>query len=79
MDQIGLKSPEAGDLFVLLKPGYVFENNGINLFNKPTFKGDHGYSLKHEDSYGFLIANETCDPCSTIDVAGFIENSLDLN
>ncbi|MCE7991749.1 MAG: hypothetical protein HEP71_07210 [Roseivirga sp.] len=56
--RLGLDHEDAGDLFLLLKPGYVFQANGSAdhlLFSQPTFKGDHGYSPEYAESRGVLI------------------------
>ncbi|MEO1050603.1 MAG: alkaline phosphatase family protein, partial [Bacteroidota bacterium] len=79
LEEIGLAHPNAGDLFIQLKPGYVFHHGGADdqgIFGIPLFKGDHGYSLKHEDSYGIFIADVPCDPCTTTSVAKVIEGIL---
>lgn len=81
LTELGLFHKNAGDLYVLLKPGYIFENNAHkngDFWGIPTFKGDHGYSLKHEDSYGVLVSQDQCDPCRSIDVAKVIEQKLKL-
>ena len=54
----GIDHSNAGDLFVLLKPGYVFTatpNSSAPVFSKPLFKGDHGYSAHHPGNEGVLI------------------------
>lgn len=82
LDEIGMNHKNAGDLFIMLKPGYVFQNTGgdaTNIFDTPTFKGDHGYSLKHEASYGILISHERCDPCRSIDIAKMITGKLGID
>lgn len=79
--ELGLAHQNAGDLYVLLKPEYIFQNNSNkdnNFWGIPTFKGDHGYSLKYEDSYGVLVSQDKCDPCRSIDVAKVIEQKLKL-
>lgn len=55
---LGLDHTDSGDLFLLLKPGHVFQANasqGSPIFSKPTFKGDHGYSPEYPESRGVLI------------------------
>jgi len=82
LSKIGLSHKNAGDLYVLLNPGYVFGNNSSEedgFWGIPTFKGDHGYSLKHEASYAVLIANDNCKTCRSIDVAKMIEQKLKLH
>ncbi|MEP5612534.1 MAG: alkaline phosphatase family protein, partial [Cyclobacteriaceae bacterium] len=80
LDEIGLLSEHAGDIFILLKPGYVFSSDEtLPILSVPDFKGDHGYSLDHEDSFGFIISNEECDPCLTTDIAGLIAQKLKIN
>ena len=75
--EIGLLHKNAGHLFVLLKPGYIFESNRTeNIFGIPTFKGDHGYSLKYDDSYGILIANTECISCKSTDISNMVEKIL---
>lgn len=77
LHQIGLDHSNAGELFVLLKPGYVFSNSTQpSIFEFPIFKGDHGYSLKHEDSYGFVYSNKKCDPCKTTHIANLVLETL---
>ncbi|MEL7118370.1 MAG: alkaline phosphatase family protein, partial [Bacteroidota bacterium] len=79
LKDIGLLNKNAGDLYLLLKPGFIFEDNDGHIFGIPTFKGDHGYSLKHEDGYGILIADTECKPCLSTDIAKIIEKKLQLN
>lgn len=70
----------SGDLYVLLKAGYVFSNNREGeIFSTPTFNGDHGYSLNYKDSYGILIANTECDSCKSIEIADIIIRILKLD
>lgn len=80
LKNIGLSHKNSGDLFVLLNPGYVFENNNTknDFWGIPKFKGDHGYSLKHPESFGVLISNDDCTSCKSIDVAKMIENKLKI-
>ncbi len=78
LNEIGLDHPNAGDLFLLLNPGYVFGNHENEVFTIPTFKGDHGYSLKHEESFGILISNFPCEPCKSIDIAKIVESIMKL-
>jgi len=74
-----LKHKNFGDLFLLFKPGYVIDNTLQKDFGTPVFNGDHGYSLRHKDSYGIIITQEECDPCSSTSVAKIIEKKLKLN
>ena len=79
--EIGLNHQNAGDLFIQLKPGFVFQNGADddNVFGTPIFKGDHGYSLKHEDAFGVLITTTPCDSCHSTDIARFIFDKLQMN
>lgn len=82
LSRIGLDHQNAGDLFVLLNPGFVFENNKFGegtIWGVPTFNGDHGYSLKHEDSFAVFISDGECDPCKSTDVAKMILDGLGLD
>ncbi len=82
LKDINLFHRNAGDLYILLNPGFVFENNrdeGDRIFGTPTFMGDHGYSLKHEDSFGILVSNTPCEPCHSTDVSKIIEEQLKLD
>ncbi|MEP1096913.1 MAG: alkaline phosphatase family protein [Cyclobacteriaceae bacterium] len=79
LDEIGLLNDDAGDIFILLKPGYVFSSNeALPILSVPVFKGDHGYSLDHEESFGFLISDEDCNPCLTTDIAGIVTKNLKI-
>ncbi|WP_299226168.1 alkaline phosphatase family protein [uncultured Psychroserpens sp.] len=81
LDKINLDHENSGDLFVLLKPGFVFEKQKIKentIFGTPTFKGEHGYALKHDDSFGILISNEQCNPCLSSDIANIVTQKLKL-
>ncbi len=80
LNEVGLDHTKAGDLFLLLKPGYVFANTTQkSVFDTPIFKGDHGYSLRHEDSYGFAYSKKKCDPCKTHNVSNLVLETLDVN
>lgn len=78
LNSIELSHKNSGDLFVLLKPGYVFENhNKQNIFwGEPKFRGDHGYSLKHNESYGIVISDLNRDSYKSTDLAKIIEETL---
>lgn len=81
LKRIGMDHENSGDLFVLLRPGFVFQNAGNGkheIFGTSVFKGDHGYSLKYEESYGILISNMSCNTCHTIDVANAVKRQLGL-
>ena len=74
------KHPDAGDIFVYLKPGYVFQpeiEGEAPIFGSPTFKGDHGYSLGYDESFGAFISKEPCEACSVTDIAEIITKKLD--
>lgn len=61
LGSIGLDHSRAGDLFVMLKPGSVFQaqfRSDRPLFDSPVFKGDHGYSAKWQESLGFVISKD---------------------
>ena len=78
---IGLDHQNAGDIFVLLKPGYVFSNNLIasdSLIGTPVFRGDHGYSPSYETSKGFIYTDQNCDPCHVTDVSRIVLKKLGL-
>ena len=77
--EIGVSHQHSGDLFVLLKPGFVFAENEGQLFGEAVFSGDHGYSVKHEESFGVLIGNSACDRCRSVDVAGLVRQRLGLD
>jgi hypothetical protein len=80
LNQIGQDHPDAGDLFVLLRPGYVFGTHGEErLFESPTFLGDHGYSPAHDESSGIYISNIPCSSCKITEIAGLINEILELN
>jgi len=82
LDEVGMNNKFAGDLYVLLNPGFVFQNQSAEtdkIFDTPIFKGDHGYSLKHKESFGILISNEQCNLCNSTDVAKMIVEKLKLN
>ena len=77
LKEIGLDHSNAGDLFILLKPGYVFANAAQpSIFEPSIFRGDHGYSLKHEDSHGFVYSSKKCDPCETTYIADQVLETL---
>ncbi len=81
LESLGLAHANSGDLYALLKPGYVFQNELSGegpLFGVPIFKGDHGYSLRHDESYGFIYTTQACDPCRTVDVAPRVLEVLDM-
>ncbi len=81
LTEIGMNHTNAGDLFILLKPGYTFHpalSTAGPIFSTPTFKGDHGYSLKHADSFGIFYSKESCEPCQTTDVAPMILKYLGI-
>ena len=81
LDEIGMYHKSAGDLYILLNPGFVFQNQSAernNIFDIPKFNGDHGYSLKHKESFGILISNEQCNPCRSTDVAKMVVRKLKL-
>lgn len=80
LPDIGLDHANAGDVFVMLNPGFVFENNTnkTDFFGTPKFRGDHGYSLSHEDSYAVLISDMVCKSCNATDVARMIEKILKI-
>ncbi|OSY87230.1 hypothetical protein WH52_12260 [Tenacibaculum holothuriorum] len=78
LNKIGLDHKNSGDLFVLLNPGYLFENNSNEktFWGVPKFRGDHGYSLKHKESYGIFISKIKCHDCHSIDISKTIEKRL---
>jgi predicted AlkP superfamily phosphohydrolase/phosphomutase len=79
LKEIGLDHKHAGDVFVLLKPGFVFSNNlssGVAIVEKPVFQGDHGYSPKYATSKGFIYSNQKCYPCHVTQVAEMVLNKL---
>lgn len=58
LGSIGLNHRNSGDLWVLLKPGYVFQPQVISerpIFDSPLFLGDHGYSSRYPESIGVII------------------------
>lgn len=80
LPEIGLNHVNAGDLFMLLKPGFVFQaGSNEELFGVPVFKGDHGYAPHYKESAGVMITNRFCQPCRSTDVATFILDKLNLN
>ncbi len=79
LPDIGMNHPRAGDLFVLLRSGYVFQRAFFSdqpVFDVPVFKGDHGYSLAHKSSFGVFIGQEVCNQCATTDIANIVLESL---
>jgi len=81
LSEIKMNHQNAGDLFILLKPGFVFQSSFSpegDLFLEPAFKGDHGYSTRHEESYGFLYSEQRCDECESVDIAGMVLKQLRL-
>lgn len=82
LKDIGLNHEHAGDLFILLRPGFVFQNGGnkdASVFGTPLFKGDHGYAPEHESSFGVFISEDSCDHCHTTDIAKRVIRRLGLN
>ncbi|MBV6647209.1 MAG: alkaline phosphatase family protein [Cyclobacteriaceae bacterium] len=80
LNKVGLNHAHSGDLYVLLNPGFVFKTlDERQVYGKPIFNGDHGYSPKYEDSQGILISNEPCSPCHSTDLAKIIRRKLDIN
>lgn len=80
LHQIGLEHNNSGDLFVILKPGFVMANMDSNdsYFGSPVFNGDHGYTLNHDDSYGVIIINNKCNPCTNRDLFQHITQKLKI-
>ncbi|MEO9801637.1 MAG: alkaline phosphatase family protein [Reichenbachiella sp.] len=81
LGKIGMDHQNSGDLFVILKPGYIFKRNGKAndpLFSQPFFKGDHGYGLDHEDAYGMIISDRPCVSCQTTDISNLVLTHLGL-
>jgi len=79
LSAIGLNHANAGDLFILLKPGFVFQSSGNKeLFGIPVFKGDHGYAPHHKESAGVMVTTTSCEPCSSVEVADLILDKMNL-
>jgi len=82
LDDLGLLNPNAGDIYVLLKPGYLFSSsrsNEGNIFKPAQFRGDHGYTSSLPENRGVLLHPGLELPDSIIhitDLAGFILNYL---
>lgn len=78
--EIGMDHSRSGDLFVMLKPGYIFQpqfRSERPVFDAPVFKGDHGYAPNHAESLGFVISDDP-NIKHVVDVAGYIERLMSL-
>ncbi|MCO7225592.1 hypothetical protein [Pleionea sp. CnH1-48] len=68
----------SGELYVLLKPGFVFQPQALSdrpLFDKPIFNGEHGYSTHHNESLGIISYNNELS--NVVDTAKYILEALD--
>lgn len=80
LTSIGHDHPRAGDLFVMLKPGAVFQpqfRSDRPLIDRPVFKGDHGFAAKYPSSLGFVIT-EGADITHVTDIAPAARRFLGL-
>lgn len=78
IDAMGLNHERAGDLFVMLKPGYIFQpqfRSNRPIFDTPVFKGDHGYANDHPESQGMVISRNKAIRHVT-DIAGHVDDVL---
>jgi predicted AlkP superfamily phosphohydrolase/phosphomutase len=86
LKSIDLHHVNSGDLWVLLKPGYVFQPEQFSerpTFGAPTFRGDHGYSAQYAENMGLIIsqnlpANPPVNPASVVDVAPSVAHLLNI-
>lgn len=76
----GLQHANTGDLFVLLKPGYIFTTSSSSeqaIFSGTDFKGDHGYLSTHSGNEGVLIHSGLQIASDTISILDLYPTILD--
>lgn len=78
LHEIGLNHNNAGDLWVLLKPGFLFQNQMFSeqpIFSKPSVNGDHGFNSNKPESMGLIYSLNT-EIESILDVAPYVIKKL---
>lgn len=81
---IGMDHQNSGDLWMLLKPGYVFQRaffSDAPLFDKPLFRGDHGYAASNPGNDGLIISQvlgKPGRPASVPDIYPTVAELLNL-
>lgn len=79
--QVHLDHPHSGDMFIQLKPGYIFQpqfRSERPVFDVPMFKGDHGYSTANADSFGFVISGNA-EITHVTDIAPYVSGLLNAD